>query len=66
VIAQFNGFYFHEPGKVSPDEVIGIQRRFLGVYSGRLPGIDEFEAQLGFVWKSTAVNQIAAGGLRPD
>jgi hypothetical protein len=41
-------------------------RSNVGVYSGRLPGMDEFEAQLGFVWKSSLVEDIASNGIRPD
>ncbi len=66
VFVQFNGLYMHEPGKLSGQNTLGILRRFLGVYSGRLPGVDEFEAQLGFVWKQSVVDEISAGGVRPD
>jgi hypothetical protein len=35
----------------------GEGRRFLGVYSGRV-GDDEFQAQLGIVWKSSVIEEI--------
>jgi hypothetical protein len=33
----------------------GKGRRFVGVYSGRLGADDEFKAQLGIVWKESAL-----------
>lgn len=36
--------------------------RFVGVYSGRL-GSDEFKAQLGIVWKVSALDEIILGGV---
>jgi hypothetical protein len=40
-----------DQGKAS----IGKGRRFVGVYSGRLGAEDEFKAQLGIVWKESAL-----------
>jgi hypothetical protein len=36
---------------------VGEGRRFLGVYSGRV-GDDNFQAQLGIVWKSSVIEEI--------
>jgi len=35
--------------------MFGKGRRFVGVYSGRLGAEDEFKAQLGIVWKESAL-----------
>jgi hypothetical protein len=43
-----------------------MARKLLGVYSGRLPGQDEFEAHLGIVWKKSIINEIINSGVRPD
>lgn len=55
VYAQEVGYWLPEgetdPGKAS----IGKGRRFVGVYSGRLGAEDEFKAQLGIVWKESAL-----------
>jgi hypothetical protein len=39
------------------------QRRFLGIYSGRI-GDDPFKASLGVVWKERAIIEIIEGGVR--
>jgi hypothetical protein len=60
VYAQRVGFWFPEDASepISYNEaVIGEGRRFLGIYSGRV-GDDSFNAQLGIVWKASAVDEI--------
>jgi hypothetical protein len=59
--------YAQEVGLIVPEEPndsakgsIGKARRFLGVYASRLDG-DEFSAQIGVVWKETAIIDIVAG-----
>lgn len=64
VYAQEVGYWLPED-KTQPDEhVIGIGRRFIGVYSGRITGEDELSAQLGIVWKERSITEIIAAGKR--
>jgi hypothetical protein len=37
--------------------------RFIGVYSGRLGGDDEFAAQLGRVWKRQLIDEVIDEGV---
>lgn len=55
VYAQEVGYWLPE-GESDPSKaLIGKGRRFVGVYSGRLGADDEFKAQLGIVWKESAL-----------
>ncbi|MBT9098722.1 trypsin-like peptidase domain-containing protein [Methylovulum psychrotolerans] len=49
-------------GKV---QVINIRpfKLFLGIYSGRIAGDDEFAAQLGIVWKEQAIREIIEANI---
>ncbi|MBB6342910.1 hypothetical protein HNP49_003098 [Pseudomonas fluvialis] len=40
--------------------------RLLGVYSGRLNPSDNFEAQIGLVWRETLIEEIIGGGVNGD
>jgi hypothetical protein len=60
VYAQQVGYWMPE-GETDPAKaVIGRGRRFLGVYSGRIKAgpEDEFKAQLGVVWKESALIEL--------
>jgi hypothetical protein len=55
VYAQEVGYWLPE-GESDPSKAsIGKGRRFVGVYSGRIGAEDEFKAQLGIVWKESAL-----------
>ena len=55
VYAQEVGYWLPE-GISDPSQAsIGKGHRFVGVYSGRLGAEDEFKAQLGVVWKESAL-----------
>ncbi|MEI3800383.1 MULTISPECIES: trypsin-like peptidase domain-containing protein [unclassified Chitinophaga] len=41
-----------------------IQEKFIGIYSGRIGGNDEFQAQLGIVWKSSVIEEIIDGNYK--
>lgn len=66
VIAQYVGYYGDDPTNPAATDWIGMGRNLLGVYSGRLPGQDEFEAHLGIVWKASVIDEIVISGVRPD
>ena len=62
--------YAQEVGLIVPEDPndpakgsLGKARRFVGVYASRLDG-DEFSAQLGVVWKETAITEIVAGAKK--
>ena len=68
VIAQYVGYHKEDPTNpdMSGSDWFGMGRKFLGIYSGRLPGQDLFEAQLGIVWKASLIGEIVTSGIRPD
>ena len=55
VYAQEVGYWLPEGETDQGKASIGKGRRFVGVYSGRLGADDEFKAQLGIVWKESAL-----------
>ena len=63
VYAQEVGLIVTEDPNDPANGSLGKARRFLGVYASRLDG-DEFSAQLGVVWKETAIEQIVANGKK--
>ena len=65
VFTQFVGFLTEDPEHPSDTDWIGMGRKFLGIYSGRILGQDEFEAQLGIVWKASIIEEIVVSGVRP-
>jgi hypothetical protein len=58
VIAQISSIWTPKGKTGVGDAIIGIGRKFIGIYSGRIGADDEFKAQLGIVWKSSAVDEI--------
>jgi hypothetical protein len=60
VYAQEVGLIVPEDENDSAKGSIGKARRFIGVYASRLDG-DEFSAQIGVVWKESAINAIVGG-----
>lgn len=57
VIVERIGVHKQKDGKPTPESFFGRMRNFLGVYSGRI-GQDEFQAQLGIVWKAHVIDEI--------
>jgi hypothetical protein len=55
VYAQEVGFWMPEGETDMAKATLGKGCRFVGVYSGRLNAEDEFKAQLGIVWKESAL-----------
>jgi hypothetical protein len=61
VILRYRGFYMHGNSKsFGPDDWLGEGDDFVGIYSGRL-GTSALEAQLGIVWKRTAIEETIKG-----
>ena len=42
------------------------QKVLLGIYSGRIPGEDQYSAQLAIVWSAAAILEIIIGGQKYD
>ncbi len=63
VYAQQSGYIIPEGGSGPEDAIIGEARRFAGIYSGRV-GDDNFQAQLGIVWKESAIIEIINGNKK--
>lgn len=60
VYAQQQGLWLPEGSTDESDGIIGRGRRFVGIYSGRV-GDDPFQAQLGIVWKVSAIEETIKG-----
>jgi len=63
VIAQYVGWH-QVKDEPSSEDWVGTGRRLLGIYSSRV-GKDQFEAQLGIVWKARVIEEIINGKMRP-
>lgn len=66
VIYQRDGLHKKNPDKkeMGMDDVLGRIRGFLGIYSGRIGAEDNFQAQLGIVWKHTVVEEILSAKIK--
>lgn len=65
VIYQRIGIHHVYNGKFNNDSMFGRIRGFLGIYSGRI-GKDEFQAQLGIVWKAKVIEEIIEGNVKDN
>ena len=67
VIASRSGIFMPD-GRMSANTVIGTVSKFLGVYSGRLVGMESTRArvdevsEIGMVWKASALEAITENG----
>lgn len=61
VYARQYGFVHYHDGQSA--HISGSATSFLGVYSGRLGGDDEFGAQLGRVWPRSLIDEILKNGV---
>lgn len=64
VIFKRNGIHGIKNGKINLDSLIGEIQGFVGIYSGRILGKSELEAQLGIVWKKSVINEIIDGNMK--
>jgi hypothetical protein len=53
-------------GGLADDTIFGTITGFVGIYSGRIGGEDEMQAQLGIVWKKTVIEEILAAKMISD
>lgn len=61
VIMQRNGFHGFNGKQMTGNEIFGLIRLFAGVYSGRIGADDNFQTQLGVVWKTEVIEEIIVG-----
>lgn len=66
VIYRRTGIHGGKDGKITPDMFIGQIQGFVGIYSGRILGKSELDAQLGMVWKKEVIKEIIIGQFRDD
>lgn len=66
VIFRRFGVHGAEDGIIKISSTIGEIRGFVGVYSGRLTGKSELDAQLGIVWKKEVIEEIIKGNLKDE
>lgn len=63
VYAQEVGLWAPKGVKEFSQHIIGKGRSFVGVYASRIGADDEFKAQLGLVWKASALQRIVDSGV---
>lgn len=61
VIMERIGLHGLSGQKLTGQEIIGKIRKFAGVYSGRIGSEDNFQTQLGIVWKAHVIEEIIRG-----
>lgn len=61
VIMQRNGFHGFNGKEMTGKEIFGSIRLFAGIYSGRIGAEDNFQTQLGIVWKPHVIEEIIKG-----
>jgi len=66
VIYRRSGIHNFLNGQPKKDSIIGTIQGFVGIYSGRILGETEWEAQLGIVWKAQVIEEIINGNIKDD
>lgn len=66
VIFRRFGIHGADDGVLRFNSSIGEIRGFIGIYSGRVVGESDLDAQLGIVWKKEVIEEIIKGGLKDD
>jgi len=66
VVLRRVGLHNKSGNKITVETIIGEIRNFVGIYSGRKVGDNDFEAQLGVVWKKELIEEIIKGGVRDN
>lgn len=66
VIFRRTGIHGTVNGEVKDDSIIGTIQNFVGIYSGRVLGKTELEAQLGIVWKEEVIDEIIDGNTKDE
>ncbi|MFM7896960.1 MAG: serine protease [Flavobacterium sp.] len=64
VIFRRIGVHGNENGQITDNTKIGEIRNFVGIYSGRVIGETNFDAQLGIVWKKRVIEEIINGNKK--
>lgn len=64
VIFRRVGIHGAVNGKLTKETRFGEIRNFVGIYSGRLIGETDFDAQLGIVWKKEVIEEIILGNVK--
>lgn len=64
VIFRRFGIHGTEDGTLKVNSTIGEIRGFVGIYSGRVTGESQLDAQLGIVWKKRVIEEIIDGDLK--
>lgn len=62
ILRTWGGYHTPEGGQITTS---GSATRFIGIYSGRIGGKDELQAQLGMVWHAGLVDVIVKDGRPP-
>lgn len=65
VVMQRSGFHM-SGNQISTTDILGVIRNFAGIYSGRIGAKDNFDVQLGIVWKPHVIEEIIKGNRYGD
>lgn len=63
VIYRRTGIHGTKNNQITDNTIIGTVQSFIGIYSGRITGETEFDAQLGVVWKAKVIEEIIDGKI---
>lgn len=66
VIFKRNGIHGAYNGQLQPNSLIGEIQGFVGIYSGKIVGKSNLDAQLGIVWKKEVIEEIIEGKLKDN
>lgn len=66
VIFRRVGLHNKTGHNLNQQTIIGEIQNFVGIYSGRVIGENDFDAQLGVVWKKEVIEEIIIGQLRDN
>jgi hypothetical protein len=66
VLFRRTGLHNKSGNKLTMDTIFGTIQNFVGVYSGRVTGENDFDAQLGIVWKKDVIEEIIKGRIKDN
>jgi len=66
VIFRRTGIHQFTNEQKKPDFILGRIQGFVGIYSGRVIGKTELDAQLGIVWKKEVIDEITDGNTKDE
>lgn len=66
VIFRRDGIHGAINNILTADTILGEIQGFVGIYSGRITGDSDLDAQLGIVWKAEVIEEIIKGNMKDE